>query len=170
MCAQTHLEEQKAEVRKRVHQATHQYFHRLDGIKKKTNMLTNPDEVDKTAKSNHVDFVPCKDAEIRIFKSFPIQEIKLRLPLQEAVTVGSGTIEQIRTRMKMLVKDELAVEKARDTTERYKKKEEAVDAVVAELVVPCILHLNMRVTKKVFHRLTCGSLDRFGDSNQDRKN
>ena len=154
VCDQTHLEEQKAEVRKRVHQATHQSFHRLDGIKKKANMLTNPDEVDKTAKSNHVDFLPSNDAERRIFKRFLIQEIKLRLPLQEAVTVGSGTIEQMRTRLKMFVEYKLAVEKARDTTERYKKVEEAVDAVVAELVVPCILHLNMRVTKKVFHRFT----------------
>ena len=121
MCDQTHLEEQKAEVRKRVHQATHQSFQRLNGIKKKTNMLTNPDGVDKTAKSNHVDFVPSNNAERRIFKRFLIHEIKLRLPLQEAVTVGSGTIEQIRTRLKMFVEDKLAVEKARDTTERHKK-------------------------------------------------
>ena len=133
-------------------------------------MLTDPDEVDKTSKSNHVDFVPSNDAKRRIFKRFLIHEIKLRLPLQEAVTVGSGTIEQIRTRLRLFVEDELAVEKARDTTARYKKVEEAVEAVVAELVVPCILHLNMRVTEKIFHRLICGSLDRFGDSNQDRKN
>ena len=133
-------------------------------------MLTDPDEVDKTSKSNHVDFVPSNNAERRIFKRFLIHEIKLRLPLQEAVTVGSGTIEQMRTRLRLFVEDELAVEKARDTTERYKKVEEAVEAVVAELIVPCILHLNMRVTEKVFHRLMCGSLDRFSDSNQDRKN
>jgi hypothetical protein len=63
---------------------------------------------------------------------------------------------------------EASIQLARLTVNRHDAAREAAIALVVEKLIPCILHMKMRVVEKVFHTIINMALERYGDSKVDK--
>jgi hypothetical protein len=100
-----------------------------------------------------------------------VHEIKIRFPehkhkdrLKELQML---TVEDKIAALKTMSQEEEAVLLAKTTVERHEIKRDIAVALAVEKLVPCILHMKLRLTEKLFHCLINSALERYGDSPYD---
>jgi hypothetical protein len=119
----------------------------------------------------HVDYQPKTRKEWSDFKSLIVQEIKLRLSSKEQKpqlqTILAREFEEQRRALKELVECENAILFAMTTVHRHKTARNLAVALAVEKLIPCILHMKMRMVEKIFQVLVNTGLERYEESQMD---
>ncbi|CAB9505987.1 hypothetical protein SEMRO_250_G098940.1 [Seminavis robusta] len=163
---QTFLGSTREVLKKYVEDAVDDGYEKLKAVSKRSNLRTNPHQVDKASDKTHIDFVPLTDLDMKGYKNFLRSELKLRLgsnktALREAM---NRSIDDRRALLKSLVAKEDTLWLARQTLTRHDQVNSLTDKLLCEEAIPCILHLEMRVNEKLFWSLLSQALDRYQEA------
>jgi hypothetical protein len=143
-------------------------FSKLDDIRSKSKINTNPQIANKSNNNKHIDYVPNSDSEVLRFNDLLRSELKLRHKSDMFGFQASleGSYDDRRHKLKRLIEEEDKINLARETLQRSESVRSIAEKVLAEEAVPCILHLEMRINEKVFWTLLSKGIDRYqeGDS------
>ena len=174
VCDKEHIACLKEELRKQCEQLEDEAFHKLDQIRANSKIYTNPEDADANENTVHIDYSGKDPVKLIAHISLLNEELTLRdVPPEEIARLfgngGLGARNRMQKKLKAMVKVEEAMQKKRETVDRFSSLEETLEAVANELAVPCILHMFMRTVEKFFHVLINHALLRYSDSADDRK-
>jgi len=139
---------------------------RLDNIKKKTKILTNPRIVNKDTNIDHIDYqIPEDDRKMEIqFKRRLEKELSLRLPEGSILaSVLEGDIESKRSKLKQLLEEEMEVLEASRILDRHNSVSEGYAKLLCECAILCVLHAEMQMNEKLITVLFQSALKRYTD-------
>jgi hypothetical protein len=167
------LQQVKAKVSAYVNSAFDDGFTRFDGIQKQSKMLFDASIADKERNPNHIDFQPTSRKEGLLHSKLLVHELKIRFPERQhkerlSELLMMSVEEKIDT-LKQLAAIEFEIGIARMTVDRHLTTRELAIALAVEKLVPCILHMKLRITEKIFHCIINSGLERYGDSKFDCK-
>jgi hypothetical protein len=115
----------------------------------------------------HVDYQPSSRKEWSEFKALIVNEIKLRLgdKSQRARlrAILSRPFEDQRRALKELVECENSILIAVSTVHRHETARNLAVALAVEKLIPCILHMKMRLGEKIFQVIVNMGLERYED-------
>jgi hypothetical protein len=162
----------KAKLNEYVVAAFDEGFKKLNFIVSKSKMLFDKNIADKDVIKNHVDFQPISKKDGQEFSKQLVHEIKIRLSHDRKHKARLAELLVMTNEDKIIHLKEMAAEEekvllAKTTVKRYELKRDLAVALAVDKLVPCILHMKLRVTEKVFHGLINSGLERYGDSLQD---
>jgi hypothetical protein len=173
VCDPDRLDKVEAELAEYVDAALDDGFRRIDGILSKSKMLFDSHIADKEHMAKHIDFVPKSKKEEKAHEKLVVQELKIRFPetiykqrLSELLVLPAD--DQVDA-LKLLAKSESKILLSRSTVDRHLHKRDLAIALTVEKLVPCNLHMKLRVTEKIFTCLINFGLDRYGESQTDGK-
>ena len=146
-------------------------YRKLKEVMDKSTIETKAIDTNKFKNANHIEFQPTNDMDSDNFKALLTKELKLRLTREGRLAALSLDLEGRRKRLIELMKDELEVWTAKETTERVESVNDIATKLLCEQAIPCILHAEMRVNEKLFYTLLSMGLDRYpeGQSKQKRE-
>jgi hypothetical protein len=161
----------KDKLNEYVESAFDEGFVRLKSIQSKSKMNFDSNVADKHLLNNHIDYQPTSKKDALAFTKQLRHELTIRVPQhqnkarRDELMVMSNE-DKVNNLKAMLVEEE-AVLLAYTTVERYELKRDLAVALAVEKLVPCILHMKLRVTEKLFHCLINTGLIRYGDGVYD---
>jgi hypothetical protein len=148
-------------------------YKRLDRILKHSTMNFNPHVADKETLKEHIDYEPVskRDALVHAFK---VQhEIRIRFYKEGKKEQFTKLLmlepEDKITVHKELVQSESEIALARQTVDRHVTSRDLAIAMLVEKLIPCILHMKLRVFEKILLCLINTALEFYGDSKVDSK-
>ena len=144
---------------------------KLDAIIKNTKMLFDEGQTHTDQKIHHIDFQPQSKSEVKAFLRQMNHEFIIRFgDNRQALKLHLDmTLDQQRVSLKELQANESIISAARKTVDRHQHIRQMAEAIAVEKVLPCTLHLKMRVVEKLFETLVCSALDRYGGTAKDSK-
>ena len=167
------LEGTKKRLAEYIEEALDDGYQRLDFIQKNTQMLFDENVTDKENMTNHIDYEPVSADDRKRFLNMMNLEIRIRFKGRDLADKGRRMIalpmDEKRVALKELAICEASINIARKTVTRHEQARSLAVALAAEKLIPCILHMKMRVCEKIFHCLVNDALDRYGDSSVDSK-
>jgi hypothetical protein len=125
----------------------------------------------------HVDYQPVSRKEWSDFKSLIVNEIKLRLSAStqkdQLRNILGRKFEDQRSALKEMVDCEESILFALSTVQRHDRARNLAVALAVEKLIPCILHMKMRLGEKIFQVIVNMGLERYEeglvDSSQRKK-
>jgi hypothetical protein len=130
----------------------------FDEIRKKSKLRTNFLQVDKATNIMHIEYaIPQNDEDkVREYMQFISREFRIRsIPC-------CGRLEDWRMALFQSVQMERSIESLKKVKKWHEQGRETAPLVeVIELLIPCILHLESRVAKKVLNILFRQKLNEF---------
>jgi len=133
-------------LRTELHSYFQQYSRTLTEVTTLTRLVYNPDAQDKYTHAFNIEFVPSSAAEKVTFGSLLLEELDLcQLPLH-------GTIEDKRARLKTALQNEERINLIQQAIDRSQEGVQAAMILIKQ-AVPCILHLENRVSEKIIQHL-----------------
>ena len=137
------------------------YTH-MDLVRRKSTIETDPNIVGKYDRGKHIDFRPVGRKQEREFGKLINKELMLRLEDTNPELLSNILVlddyDDRRNRLKDFVAQEGRMWEARSTLNR----QERVKWFTVEQVIPCILHLKMRLMEKLYHQLLSQAYERYG--------
>jgi hypothetical protein len=113
----------------------------------------------------HIDYQPNSRKEWSEFKGLIVDEIKLRLSdksqRQQLRTILSRNFEDQRRALKELVDCENSILFAMSTVHRHDTARNLAVTLAVEKLIPCILHMKMRLFEKIFQVVVNSGLERY---------
>ena len=131
-----------------IYLSNNRHIEEEDDIQNKSVIQISPIIADKEFREKHIDFKPRNKIEERSFNTLLMTELQLR----KNILHNEDTIEQRRKKLKNILFDGCEVLILRKAIDRQK------DTMHKELTsidkcIPCILHLEMRVSEKILEML-----------------
>jgi hypothetical protein len=120
---------------------------------------------------NHIDYEPKSRKEWSDFKALIYAELKLRLSdksqSKQFKAITTRTFEDQRRALKEFVDCEQFIMLAKRTIDRHEPAKTLAVALAVEKLIPCILHMKMRIGEKIFHFIVNSALERYEESKFD---
>jgi hypothetical protein len=120
---------------------------------------------------SHIDYQPVSRKEWSDFKALIVNEIKLRLSdknqKQQLQTILARNFEDKRRALKEMVDCEQAILFAVATVHRHETARNLAVALAVEKLIPCILHMKMRLGEKLLEVIVNMGLERYEDGITD---
>jgi hypothetical protein len=117
---------------------------------------------------NHIDYESRSSREWSDFKGLVVNEIKQRLSIKsqsrQLKEIISWSFAEQQRALKELVVCETSILSAKNTVDRHKPARNLAVALAVEKLIPCILHMKMRLGEKLFHVIVNSGLQRYEDS------
>jgi hypothetical protein len=166
------MQDVKGKLHEYVAAAFDEGFLRLQAIQSKSKMLFDKNIADKEIIKKHVDFQPKSKKDHVDFKKQLVHELRIRLSHDRKHKARLAELlvqpnEDKVNSLKVMALEEEAILLAKTTVERYELKRDLAVALAVDKLVPCILHMKLRVTEKLFHCLINSGLERYGDIVED---
>jgi hypothetical protein len=166
------LESTRSTLTSYIEHALDDGYERFDRIAKKSKLQFDQSIAGKEENKLHIDFEPKSGRERNAFIKLVNEEITIRLIEPEHSTrlhmMLKLPINQKKSALKEFAIFEKEIRLARLTINRHEVARDIAIALAVERLIPCILHMKMRLVEKVFHSLVNSALDRYGDSQADR--
>jgi hypothetical protein len=148
-------------------------FKRLDYMRKHSKMNFDLQVADKEKMKDHIDYQPKSIRESlphsnRIQHEFTIQ-FKEEGNKDKLLRILMLSPDEKINALKDLVAAENDISLARSTINRHVTSRDLTIALLVEKLIPCILHMKLRVFEKIFVCLINTALERYGDSTYDSR-
>ena len=155
------LEETKRRLAEYIDEALDDGYRRLDYIAKHSEMIFDSHVTGKETMTNHIDYEPDSKPDIKRFESLLNEEIKLRFKgeTQRGRQLMRMDLQSKRQSLKEVEACESAINQLRKTVVRHEETRILAVALAAWKLIPCLLHMKMRVCEKVFHYQVNDALD-----------
>ena len=144
---------------------------KLYAIRKKSKLNYNMGTTNEANFKNHIEYEPKSRQEWSVFKALVIDEIKLWLSAKsqskQLKTLISRSFEEQQRALKEFVEFENSILIAKSTVDRHEAARSLAMALVVETLIPCILHMKMRLGEKIFHVIVSSALERYEEGKVD---
>jgi hypothetical protein len=166
------LERTRETINKYVLKALDDGFSRLDRILKASTIEFDSSISSKLSNNLHIDYEPKSDRERTKFSKLLNDEIKIWLKGPEHNErlhhLLSLPLDQKREAVREFGNFEANIVLARVTVKRHDTANAIAIALSVDKLIPCILHMKMRVVEKIFHSMVHSAMDRYGESRLDK--
>jgi hypothetical protein len=164
------LDSIKATLQKYIETAMDDGFQRLDRITKESEMEFDSNVAVKDITKYHIDFQPKSTKDHTAFSRILNQELKIRIKDRDRLHNLMNLLpDEKREVIREFGAFESSIQLARFTVRRHETARSLAISLAVEKFIPCILHMKMRVVEKVFHTLINSGLQRYGESQVDKK-
>jgi hypothetical protein len=146
-------------------------FRRLDDISRKAKIEFDSTQFNASSNKLHIDYDPPSTRERTNYTKALNEDIKLCLPEDENKTrlkkLLAKSLEKKRDALQEFYNAEEAISLTRFAVDWHTASKQMATALAVERLVPCILHMKMRVIEKTMHSLVNLALERHGDGRVD---
>lgn len=119
----------------------------------------------------HVDFEPLSKTDPQHFSKSLKTELELRTHnKKDLASVLSSSLEEKRARLKSFLTQEAEIDLARKTMSRHEMVNAVVTMLVIGAAIPCVLHVEMRVSEKPFWTSLAMAMDRHLGGDNSKRN
>lgn len=143
------------------------HYERLDGIRNESSLRLDSNQPGRQDDKSHIDYVLPPEDDDKFFEAllaydaFLVEELALRLPVSQIR--GLSGVEAKRAKLREQASAEARILHIRDVLLREDNAAELAQ-ILAEEGIPCILHLENRVSEKLFSTLLSMGIDRYAES------
>ena len=142
---------------------------RLTEIQAKSRLEYDPEIAFKERRPNHIDFVPSNDTERTQYTDFLFEEMDLRFKGKEDTALHREFASRrcsLKRRQEIL--KQVLVEEQEPLDAKFNiDRNEHAGWFTAEQAIPCVLHLIIRISEKLFWGLLGFGLDRYFVGDED---